>query len=81
VGVLGPDAETSWDPNKEHIQTGPGMPLGISFTADKWSDQKLIRYAYAYEQVSRRRRELQPVIKPMSDLGTIINRPGLGDEL
>ncbi|KAI0189056.1 amidase signature enzyme [Astrocystis sublimbata] len=79
MGVLGPEAETVRNGNVT-ITTGPGIPLGLSFTADNWSDQKLIQYAYAYEQGSQRRRELTPVIKPKSDLRSIIHRrSGRGD--
>ncbi|KAI1751921.1 amidase signature enzyme [Xylaria castorea] len=80
MGVLGPNATTNWS-NNETITTGPGIPLGLSFTADKWSDQKLIQYGYAYEQASQRRRELAPVIKPMSDLDILINRRSFGNEI
>ncbi|KAI1357320.1 amidase signature enzyme [Xylaria arbuscula] len=74
MGVLGPEAEIVRNGN-ETITTGPGIPLGLSFTADNWSDQKLIQYAYAYEQASQRRKELTPVIKPKSDLDIIIKQP------
>ncbi|KAJ3576682.1 hypothetical protein NPX13_g3620 [Xylaria arbuscula] len=43
MGVLGPEAEIVRNGN-ETITTGPGIPLGLSFTADNWSDQKLIHY-------------------------------------
>ncbi|KAI1287858.1 amidase signature enzyme [Xylaria venustula] len=81
MGVLGPEAKTAYDYTNKTISTGPGIPLGLSFTADKWSDQKLIQYAYAYEQASQRRRELTPIIKPESDLGTIVNLSSLGGEM
>ncbi|KAI0503107.1 amidase signature enzyme [Xylaria bambusicola] len=81
MGVLGPEAKTAWDYTNKTISTGPGIPLGLSFTADKWSDQKLIQYAYAYEQASQRRRELIPIIKPESDLCTLIHRSTLGGEM
>ncbi|KAI1171142.1 amidase signature enzyme [Nemania sp. FL0916] len=81
MGVLGPDATTSWDHNNETITTGPGIPLGLSFTAGSWSDQRLIQYAYAYEQVSRRRRALKPIIKPKSDIDILINQRPLDNEL
>ncbi|KAI0436214.1 amidase signature enzyme [Xylaria telfairii] len=80
MGALGPEAEIVRNGN-ETIVTGPGIPLGLSFTADNWSDQKLIQYAYAYEQASQRRRELTPVIKPKSDLGIIINKRNVGGEI
>ncbi|KAI0100933.1 amidase signature enzyme [Nemania sp. FL0031] len=80
MGVLGPESETVWSAN-ETITTGPGIPLGLSFTADNWSDQKLIQYAYAYEQASHRRRELTPVIKPKLDLGILINHQSVDGEM
>lgn len=33
-----------------------GLPLGISFIGPAWSDAKLIRYAYAFEQATRARK-------------------------
>ncbi|KAI1189128.1 amidase signature enzyme [Nemania serpens] len=81
TGVLGPEAQTVWDNNNTAIITGPGIPLGLSFTAGPWTDQKLIRYAYAYEQASQRRRELTPVIKPKADLSSLIYQGSSRDEM
>jgi hypothetical protein len=80
VGVLGPGAETVGSYNTT-ISSGPGIPLGVSFTADQWSDQKLIQYAYAYEQASQRRRELAPIIKPELDLASLLHRQSFRDEM
>jgi amidase len=33
-----------------------GLPMGISFIGPAWSDAKLIRYAYAFEQATRARK-------------------------
>ena len=33
-----------------------GLPVGLSFFAGAWSEQRLIRYAYAFEQATRARR-------------------------
>ncbi|KAI1161749.1 amidase signature enzyme [Nemania serpens] len=82
IGVLGPEAQTVWSHNNTSITTGPGIPLGLSFTAGQWTDQKLIRYAYAYEQASQRRRELMPVIKPKVDLSSLpVYQRSLRDEM
>ncbi|KAI1118991.1 amidase signature domain-containing protein [Nemania sp. NC0429] len=81
MGVLGPQAQTVWGHQNTTITTGPGIPLGLSFTAGQWTDQKLIRYAYAYEKASQRRRELIPVIKPKVDLNSLLHRQGLWNEL
>jgi amidase len=34
-----------------------GLPLGISFFAKAWQEEKLIRYAYAFEQATQYRRQ------------------------
>ena len=36
-----------------------GLPVGISFFAGAWSEGKLIRYAYAYEQATKARQRPQ----------------------
>jgi amidase len=36
-----------------------GLPVGLSFFGTAWSDAKLIRYAYAFEQVTHARRAPQ----------------------
>jgi amidase len=33
-----------------------GVPIGVSFFAEKWSEPKLLRLAYAYEQATRHRK-------------------------
>ncbi|KAI0024954.1 amidase signature domain-containing protein [Xylariomycetidae sp. FL0641] len=73
MGYLGEDAETHWDDQGTYILSAPGFPLGISFTADRWSEQDLINYAYAYEQISRKRKDSKPKIQPQTDLDTILH--------
>jgi len=36
-----------------------GLPVGVSFIGRAWSEAKLIQYAYAYEQATRRRKPPQ----------------------
>ncbi|KAI1335128.1 amidase signature domain-containing protein [Xylariaceae sp. FL0016] len=81
MGVLGNDAKTEWDRHDTVITTAPGLPLGISFTADKWSEKELIAYAYAYEQASRKRQAYQPYMKPKTDLISVLSRARLNNEL
>ncbi len=41
--------------------TRKGMPVGVTFSGMSWSEAKLISFAYAYEQATKRR--IKPVIK------------------
>ncbi len=45
-----------------------GLPVGISFSGPAWSEAKLIRYAYAFEQGTKARRP--PTFKPSADFST-----------
>ncbi|KXJ95152.1 amidase signature domain-containing protein [Microdochium bolleyi] len=74
MGSLGSDAQTEWDATQTTIISAPGMPLGLSFMGDRWSDVKLVSYGYAYEQVSRKRAQLQPYLSPQSDLQSVLGR-------
>ena len=33
-----------------------GLPVGLSFVGPAWSEARLIRYAYAFEQATKHRR-------------------------
>lgn len=50
------------------VSTGPRVPFGLSFMGAKWSEAELIGFAYAYEQRTRHREEVQPYIVPNVDL-------------
>jgi amidase len=45
-----------------------GLPVGISFFAGAYSEAKLIRLAYAFEQTTKARRS--PQFLPTARLGT-----------
>src|ERR1043166_9084659 len=52
-----------------------GLPIGISFYGRAFTEPKLIRIAYAYEQASKHRRPPRPL--PAADLrGEPVARPG-----
>jgi len=72
MGVLEDDALTVWNERGTLIEGAPGFPLGLSFVADQWTEYELIGYAYAYEQVSKKRKTLEPWIKFDVDLDSIL---------
>lgn len=42
-------------------QTGPGIPFGVSFMAEAWSEEKLLGLAYAFEQRTMVRQKVSPL--------------------
>lgn len=46
--------------------------FGISFMAEKWSESKIIGWAYAYEQITNVRSQIKPFITPTVDLAQMI---------
>lgn len=64
------EKETSWDV----VENAPGIPFGISFLGSKWSEEKLIEIAYAFEQKTLARNTLKRHTYPRIDLADFIIR-------
>jgi amidase len=54
------------------VETGPKVPFGLSFMGDKFSEAELIGFAYAYEQRTMHRDDVQPYIIPNIELGDFV---------
>ncbi|PSS28134.1 hypothetical protein M430DRAFT_24495 [Amorphotheca resinae ATCC 22711] len=54
------------------VQVGPNIPFGLSFLGPKWSEEKLIGFAYAFEQRTHIRSKVQPYIVPNIQLGDVV---------
>ena len=54
------------------VETGPNIPFGLSFLGEKWTEAKLISYAFAYEQRTMTRNKVQPYISPNSELSDVV---------
>jgi amidase len=52
--------------------TGPNLPFGLSFLAEKFSEAKLIGLAYAYEQRTMVRTKVEPYIQPTTELADVV---------
>ncbi|KAL8968447.1 MAG: hypothetical protein Q9197_004878 [Variospora fuerteventurae] len=53
---------------KTLVSVAPNIPFGIAFVGRKWSEEKLISLAYAFEQRTMIRRQMRPYIRPTFEL-------------
>ncbi|RYP70593.1 hypothetical protein DL769_004915 [Monosporascus sp. CRB-8-3] len=51
------------------VTRGPNIPYGLSFMGGRFTEEKLIKAAYAYEQKSLVRNRVQPYIMPTTEIG------------
>lgn len=59
-------------PSSDLVETGPGVPFGISFLGRKWSEAELIGLAYGFEQRTKvRERLVKRVVQPDTELGEV----------
>jgi len=54
------------------VAVGPNIPFGLSFLGDKWTEETLIGFAYAYEQRTNTRNKVQPLYVPNTQLANVI---------
>ncbi|KAK0655648.1 glutamyl-tRNA amidotransferase subunit A [Cercophora newfieldiana] len=50
------------------VHIGPGRPIGIAFWGRKWSEEKLIEMAYSFEQFTKVRQQVLPLVVPTTEL-------------
>ncbi|TKA66220.1 hypothetical protein B0A55_10230 [Friedmanniomyces simplex] len=55
------------------VATGPNVPFGLSFMGRKWSEADLIGFAYAYEQRTMHRNDVQPYLVPNIELADFVS--------
>lgn len=51
-----------------------GHSFGLSFLGTAWSEASLISFAYAYEQRTMVRNQVQPFIVPNAELSNIVEK-------
>ncbi|KAK3701683.1 hypothetical protein LTR37_015335 [Vermiconidia calcicola] len=54
------------------VEAGPNIPFGLSFMGAKFSEADLIGYAYAYEQRTKHRNDIQPYIIPSTEITDVM---------
>ncbi|KAK5692924.1 hypothetical protein LTR97_010400 [Elasticomyces elasticus] len=55
------------------VQSAPNVPFGLSFMGAKWSEADLIGFAYAYEQRTMHRNDVQPYLVPNIELADFVS--------
>ncbi|KAK4900662.1 hypothetical protein LTR27_002378 [Elasticomyces elasticus] len=55
------------------VQSAPNVPFGLSFMGAKWSEADLIGFAYAYEQRTMHRNDVQPYLVPNIELADLVS--------
>ncbi|KAL8649221.1 MAG: hypothetical protein Q9226_005666 [Calogaya cf. arnoldii] len=59
-------------------ESAPNIPFGLSFIGPAWSEASLIGFAYAYEQRTMVRKQIQPYIKAQVELADIVSARKIG---
>ncbi|GAB7353674.1 hypothetical protein MBLNU459_g4080t1 [Dothideomycetes sp. NU459] len=63
----------TYNARKTLVETGPNVPFGLSFMGAKFSEAQLIGFAYAYEQRTMHRNDVQPYIVPNIELSDVVS--------
>ncbi|KAL8872714.1 MAG: hypothetical protein Q9174_001701 [Haloplaca sp. 1 TL-2023] len=56
------------------VSVGPNVPFGLSFLGPAFSEADLIGYAYAFEQRTMVRNQVQPYLVPQLELSQVVGR-------
>jgi len=72
MGFYPADWNVTYNARKTLVETGPKVPFGLSFMGEKFSEAELIGLAYAYEQRTMHRDDVQPYIIPNIELADFV---------
>ena len=53
------------------VSVAPNVPFGIAFVGRRWSEETLIKVAYAFEQRTMVRRRVRPLVAPTFELSDL----------
>ncbi|KAI4101645.1 MAG: hypothetical protein L6R37_004831 [Teloschistes peruensis] len=68
LGFYPAQTPLTMDLKKRVVSSAPNIPFGIAFVGRRWSEEKLIALAYAFEQRTMIRRKMKPYIRPTFEL-------------
>lgn len=74
LGSYPEGSQVTQNSRKDLNATGPGIPFGISFLAERWSEEKLVGLAYAFEQrtLVRGRVGVLEGNRPRTEVGDVV---------
>ncbi|KAI1816351.1 amidase signature enzyme [Poronia punctata] len=70
LGFYPTDTPVSKTPRGQ-VLSGPNIPFGLAFLGPRWSEARLIQLAYAFEQKTAVRDQVQPYLVPKTEIGDI----------
>ena len=53
------------------VSVAPNVPFGIAFVGRRWSEETLIKVAYAFEQRTMVRKRVRPLVAPKFELSDL----------
>lgn len=68
------DTEIQMNDFGDLVKRAPNIPFGISFFAERWSEERLIGLAYAFEQRTKVRGAVEPYIRPRTEIRDVVGR-------
>ena len=78
LGFYPSNTPTKMNAKGNLVSVAPNIPYGIAFIGRKWSEERLIGLAYAFEQRTLVRQKLKPQILPsfeLKDLDNAVDNP------
>lgn len=74
LGFYPDGCDVKWNVRHELIERGPGLPFGLSFIGASFSEEILIKFAYAFEQATQVWRQRRPINLPSAELPGVATR-------
>lgn len=84
LGFYPSNTPTKMNAKGNLVSVAPNIPYGIAFIGRKWSEEKLIGLAYAFEQRTLVRQKLKPQILPsfeLRDLDSVVGQISAGNHV
>lgn len=72
MGFYPADWNVTYNRRNTLVSSGPKVPFGLSFMGRKFDEATLVGLAYAYEQRTMHRNDVQPYIIPNIELGDFV---------